>query len=117
VKTLPLLLALLSTPLLADVPRIVPCDQPVKSTKRGLCINEASAADFLALAPSVSWYYSWHFAGTNHAPVQAGITFIPMAWGAREADLKGLAETLTRIFHTSLAMFAIFPHNQLIHNE
>ncbi len=74
----------------APQPRIVPCDEPVKSAKRGLCINEASAADFLALSPTVSWYYSWHYADTNHAPPEADIDFIPMAWGDREEDIRGL---------------------------
>jgi len=73
---------------------VVPCDQPVKSQKRGICLNEVDAKDFLALAPGVSWYYTWHFADTNHAPEEAKITFIPMAWGNRDSDIKGLAEYL-----------------------
>ena len=84
----------LSSLLPADDTIIVPCDQPVKSAKRGVCLNEVDAKDFLALAPGVSWYYNWHFADTNHAPEAAKITFLPMAWGNREADLKGLAEYL-----------------------
>ena len=74
--------------------KIVSCDLPVKSQKRGVCLNEVDAKDLLALAPGVSWYYTWHFADTNHAPEEAKITFIPMAWGNRDADLKGLAEYL-----------------------
>ncbi len=84
----------LSSLLPADDTVIVPCDQPVKSAKRGVCLNEVDAKDFLALAPGVSWYYNWHYADTNHAPEAAKITFLPMAWGNREADLKGLAEYL-----------------------
>ena len=73
---------------------IVPCDQPVKSRKRGVCINQADAKDFLALAPGISWYYTWHFTDTNHAPREAKIEFLPMAWGNRPADLTGLDEYL-----------------------
>lgn len=78
----------------AGDPIIAPCDIPVKSAKRGVCLNEADAKDFLALSPGVSWYYTWHFADTQHAPGAAKMNFIPMAWGNREADLKGLAEYL-----------------------
>ncbi|MEO5915960.1 MAG: glycosyl hydrolase [Luteolibacter sp.] len=73
---------------------IVPCDQPVKSKKRGVCVNEASAKDFMALSPGVSWYYTWHFKDTNHAPDAAKIKFLPMAWGDRPSDLAGLDEYL-----------------------
>lgn len=79
---------------LAASGEIVPCDHPVKSPKRGVCLNEVDAKDFLALAPGVSWYYTWHFTDTNHAPEAAHITFIPMAWGNRDSDIKGLAEYL-----------------------
>jgi hypothetical protein len=89
-----LLLALAHSSFAAETVRVVPCDQPIKSRKRGLCINKASAEDFLALAPTVSWYYSWHFADTNNAPAQAGITFIPMAWGNHPENVKGLADYL-----------------------
>lgn len=89
-----LALASLTTSSFADGDVIVPCNQPVKSKKRGICLNEFSDKDFMAVAPSVSWYYTWHFTDTNHAPKEANITFIPMAWGNREADLKGLADYL-----------------------
>jgi len=83
------------SPLLAaDNPAIVPCDQPVKSKKRGVCLNEASAQDFMAFSPSVTWYYTWHYKDTNHAPAEAKIAFIPMAWGNREEDLRGLDDYL-----------------------
>ena len=69
---------------------IAPCDQPVKSRKRGVCVNEADAKDFMALAPGVSWYYTWHFTDSNHAPKEAKMEFLPMVWGNRPADLAGL---------------------------
>jgi len=78
----------------ADDAVIVPCDRPVQSKKRGLCLNEVQAKDFLAISPGVSWYYTWHFADTSHAPAEANITFIPMAWGNRDADLRGLDDYL-----------------------
>ncbi len=84
----------LTSLVVADDTVIVPCDRPVKSPKRGVCLNEADAKDFLALAPGVSWYYTWHFTDTVPAPEAAKITFLPMVWGNREADLKGLAEYL-----------------------
>lgn len=73
---------------------IVPCDQPVKSRKRGVCINVADAKDFMALAPGVSWYYSWHFTDTNHPPKEAKMEFLPMVWGNQPAALAGLDEYL-----------------------
>ena len=78
----------------AGEPVIVPCDRPVQSHKRGVCVNNAAPEDFLALAPGVSWYYTWHFTDTNHAPAKANITFLPMVWGNRPADLAGLADYL-----------------------
>lgn len=70
--------------------RIVPCDQPVKSAKRGVCVNDMSSADFMALAPSVSWFYNWHFTNTMNAPKAAQMEFLPMAWGATPEALSGL---------------------------
>ncbi len=55
---------------------IVPCDQPAKSRKRGVCNNQADAKDFLALAPGISWYYTWHFTDTHHAPKEARIELL-----------------------------------------
>ncbi len=74
--------------------RIVPCDAPVKSTKRGVCVNEMSSADFMALSPSVSWYYTWHFTDTQNAPKAANMEFLPMVWGARPDSLTGLEDYL-----------------------
>ena len=82
-------LALAESPIPAGV-RVVPCDKPVKSAKRGLCLNEMSSADFMALSPSVSWWYNWHFKDTQNPPKEANMEFLPMAWGARPEDLAGL---------------------------
>ena len=70
--------------------RIVPCDQPVKSAKRGLCLSHMDARDYMALSPSVSWFYNWHFKDTDGAPPEAKMEFLPMVWGNRPADLDGL---------------------------
>jgi len=70
--------------------RIVACDAPVQSAKRGLCLNQMSAKDFMALSPGVSWYYNWHYADTQNAPKEAHMEFLPMAWGQRQEDLDGL---------------------------
>ena len=70
--------------------RVVPCDQPVKSTKRGVCVNQMDAKDFMALSPSVSWFYTWHFTPTMEVPKAANMEFLPMVWGARPESLDGL---------------------------
>ena len=59
--------------------RIVSCDAPVQSRKRGIGVNTMSAADFQALAPGVSWFYDW---GVNNwfVPTNAAMSYIPMAW-------------------------------------
>lgn len=75
--------------------RIVPCDKPVKSTKRGVCVNQMSPADFMALSPSVSWFYTWHFEPTMEIPKAANMEFLPMVWGARPESLTGLDNYLT----------------------
>src|ERR1700736_6501363 len=69
--------------------RIVGCDQPVKSAKRGLCLNQMSREDFMALSPSVSWWYNWHFTDTQNPPAEARMEFLPMAWGHAN-DVEGL---------------------------
>ena len=77
----------------ADAPtpiRVVPCDKPVQSVKRGVCLNQGSAADFMALAPGVSWWYSWFYKDTQNPPATANMEFLPMAWGKRQEDLDGL---------------------------
>ena len=70
--------------------RVVPCDQPVKSLKRGVCVNQMDAKDFMALAPSVSWFYTWHFTPTMTIPKEANMEFLPMVWGDRPEALEGL---------------------------
>ena len=59
--------------------RVVNCDAPVQSRKRGIGVNTMSAADFRALAPGVSWFYDW---GVNNwtVPSDAAMSYIPMVW-------------------------------------
>ena len=59
--------------------QIVNCDTPVQSRKRGIAVNTMSAADFVAVAPGVSWFYDW---GVNNwtVPTNAAMSYIPMAW-------------------------------------
>ncbi len=73
-----LLLAAASLQALA-APRIVDAAAPVQSTKRGLAANSMSAADFRAIAPGVSWYYTWN-ATPLDMPSDVSMEFIPMAW-------------------------------------
>ena len=74
--------------------RVVACDAPVKSLKRGVCVNKMDSADFMALAPSVSWWYNWHFTDTLNPPKAANMEFLPMVWGARPDSLVGLENYL-----------------------
>ncbi len=76
--------------------RIVNCDQKVQSTKRGVCANALSEADFRALAPGVSWFYNWHFESKDLPPADVAMDFVPMAWGNRPADVAGLQAYLAR---------------------
>lgn len=76
--------------------RIVSCDQPVKSLKRGVCLNHMAAQDFMALSPSVSWWYNWNFNETEPLPEKAHMEFLPMAWGDRAEDLAGLKAYLAK---------------------
>jgi hypothetical protein len=80
---------------LADAPapgaiRVVPCDQPVQSIKRGVCVNKMSPQDFLALSPGVSWWYNWHFTPTMDVPQDARMEFLPMVWGGNDKAVDGL---------------------------
>lgn len=90
-----LIAALVAPSLAADVPaeklRVVPCDAAVQSHKRGLCANKMSAEDFRAIAPGVSWYYTWNFEPTDAARVPEGVNveFVPMVWGSAPAQLDG----------------------------
>ncbi len=70
--------------------QILPCDQPVKSPRRGVCLNKMDRKDFMALAPGVSWWYNWHYEDSQNAPAEAKMEFLPMAWGDRKEDLAGL---------------------------
>ena len=74
--------------------RVVPCDVPVKSVKRGVCANQMAPKDFMAFAPSVSWFYTWHFEPTMEIPAAANMEFLPMVWGARPDSLVGLDDYL-----------------------
>ncbi|WP_081933797.1 glycoside hydrolase family protein [Massilia sp. 9096] len=55
-----------------------------KSVKRGIAYDLASAADFKALAPGVSWWYNWAAKPNAAAPVDAltqyGMDYFPMLW-------------------------------------
>ena len=70
--------------------RVVNCDDPVQSHKRGVCENHLGEADFRALAPGVSWYYNWHYETQDKPPDDVPMEFIPMAWGNRPDALDGL---------------------------
>lgn len=85
--------------------RIVDCDKPVKSRKRGVCLNKVDAKDFMALSPSVSWFYNWHYTDSSKAPAAAEMEFLPMAWGDRPEDLSGLETYLSN--HTPRVVLAI----------
>lgn len=74
--------------------RIVGCDQPVQSKKRGVCANRLEAADFAALEPGVSWWYNWHHTTSDPKPKNARMEFLPMAWGHNPASLAGLEKYL-----------------------
>jgi hypothetical protein len=76
--------------------RVVACDAQVQSRKRGLCANDMSAEDFKAIAPGVSWFYTWNFEPTANAKVPDGcnIEFIPMVWGKAPEQLEGLKKYL-----------------------
>ncbi len=87
--------------------RVVNCDQPVQSTKRGVCANQLSEADFRALAPGVSWFYNWHYETKDLPPAGVPIEFVPMAWGDRPADVSGLANYLAHAAKKPRAVLAI----------
>lgn len=85
-------LAVAATATAADTvkPRIVGCDEPVRSGKRGICANHLDARDFAAIAPGVSWFYNWHFRSGDVPAPELKIDYLPMAWGNRPDDLAGL---------------------------
>ena len=86
--------------------RVVNCDADVPSTKRGVCANKLDGADFKALAPGVSWYYSWFYEETVSPPPDAKIEFLPMVWGDDEKRLQGLRNYLGK-GHRPRAVLAI----------
>ena len=73
--------------------RIVNCDAPVQSRKRGIGVNTMSAADFRALAPGVSWFYDW---GVNNwsVPSDAAISYLPMVWNGGAGFQNSLSSYL-----------------------
>lgn len=76
--------------LLTSPVRVVNCDDPVQSYKRGICENHLDQADFRALAPGVSWYYNWHYETKDIPPSDVAMEYIPMAWGDRQDSIDGL---------------------------
>lgn len=67
-------------------PATPPASTPgaAKSAKRGVAYDLASAADFAALAPGVSWWYNWASQPNAAAPAGVktayGMDYIPMLW-------------------------------------
>jgi hypothetical protein len=61
-----------------------PSPWPAKSAKRGVAYDLASAADYAALAPGVSWWYDWgsqpHGGTVQDLRSRFGMDFIPMLW-------------------------------------
>jgi len=55
-----------------------------KSAKRGIAYDLASKADFVALAPGISWWYNWASRPNASAPADAdtayAMDFMPMLW-------------------------------------
>ncbi len=74
----------------SDAIRVVACDAPVQSRKRGVGANRLEEADFVALAPGVSWWYDWDTTTRDVPPPGVSMEFVPMAWGDRPEDLTGL---------------------------
>jgi Glycosyl hydrolase catalytic core len=74
--------------------RVVNCDEKVQSHKRGVCANQLNAEDFKALAPGVSWWYTWFYQPSDVPPVGVPMHFLPMAWGDRPGDVSGLDKYL-----------------------
>ncbi len=85
--------------------RVVSCDEPVQSHKRGVCENHLSADDFKALAPGVSWFYNWHYETKDLPPAGVNMEFLPMCWGDSPDCLDGLDRYLAT--HKPRAVLAI----------
>jgi hypothetical protein len=108
-KVIPCLLAaaLAASTVVAAPIRVVNCGEKVASKKRGICMNNMSAADFRALAPGVSWYYNWHYKTDSNPPAGVKMTFIPMVWGNRPDALAGLPAVLAGANPKPPIVFAI----------
>jgi hypothetical protein len=87
-------------------PRIVACDDAVRSAKRGVCANHLDAKDFTVFAPGVSWFYNWFHTTNDVAPAALNFEFIPMMWGNDPARLTGLKAYLAA-GHKPRAVLAI----------
>jgi hypothetical protein len=99
--------ALADTDSTSSAPRIVGCDDPVQSHKRGVCENHLDEADFRAFAPGVSWYYNWHYKTDDIPPSDIPMEFIPMGWGDRPDDLEGLDDYLGSVSKKPRVVLAI----------
>jgi hypothetical protein len=91
---IPVLAVLVCCAAAADQPRIVGCEEAVRSPKRGLCANKLGAEDFTVLAPGVSWLYNWHFTTDMVPPAELGFAYIPMVWGDFPEAYTGLDQRL-----------------------
>ena len=95
---------------------IVPCDQAVQSSKRGLAVQgndyppgmSLTRSDLDALAPGVSWVYNWS-ASTDVNDWPETIEFLPMAWG-RPGDVAAVAAWLVSHPDTSTILTANEPN-------
>lgn len=71
-----------------------PPTTPMKSAKRGVAYDLASAGDLGALAPGVSWWYGWASKPRTSVPAdyrsRYGMDFIPMLWNGNfnDADVE-----------------------------
>src|SRR5579864_3196271 len=72
-----------------------PAPTPTKSAKRGVAYDLASAADFAALSPGVSWWYNWSPAPNASAPTdystRYGMDVYPMIWNGNFDSAKVVA--------------------------
>jgi hypothetical protein len=87
--------------------RVVNCGEKVASKKRGVCMNNMSAADFRALAPGVTWFYNWHYKTDSVPPAGVKMTYIPMVWGDRADALAALPAYLAGANPKPPVVFAI----------
>lgn len=90
----------------ATPPRILACDAPVRSHKRGICANHLRVEDFTAFAPGVSWFYNWFHTTGDVPPDGLGFEFLPMMWGNAPDRIAGL-KTYLDAGHRPRAVLAI----------